>query len=312
MPRSGLPAASAPGARPGTRMASGEPHHTRGTAGVLPRTCRHGNCRLFRGPGAFAVVGHTDSIRESHLNTLNIRRLAGLCGTCLILWALTAALDGCTTEAVTAETARAMSTPGMGPGKFGTQAHGDQLQTGDQLQLTVLGYPEFNTTTAVNTAGMVSIPLIGDVKAVGLTKDQLEAEIVSKLSDYVKSKVYITLALTSGTVQNIIVLGAVAQQNSYPNTSAVSVFQILATAGGPSGDADLRHIKVYRGGDLSREEEIDLSGLVSPGGGRVTHATPLVNPGDLVYVPKAENFVRQFSPFVYDIVVVLTLFALVK
>jgi len=246
------------------------------------------------------------------VNIANIRRAAALGAACTALGALLACTSGCTTEAVTAETARAMSTPGLGPGKFGTQAHGDQIQTGDQLQLSVLGYPEFNTTTSVNAAGMISIPLIGDLKAVGLTKDQLEAEIVAKLTDFVKSKVYITLNLTSATVQNIIVLGAVAQQNSYPNTSAVSVFQVLATAGGPSGDADLRHIKVYRNGDLGREEEIDLSGLVSPGAGRLVRATPMVNPGDLVYVPKAENFVRQFSPFVYDIVVVLTLFALVK
>jgi len=134
---------------------------------------------------------------------------------------------------------------------------------------------------------------------------------VNSLTDFVKSKVYVTLTLTSGSVQNIIVLGAVAQQNSYPNTSPVSVFQLLASAGGPTGDADLRHIKLYRGGDISREEEIDLSGIVSPGG-RSVRGTPMVNPGDLIYVPKSENFIRQFSPFVYDVLVVLTLFALVK
>jgi len=218
---------------------------------------------------------------------------------------------GCTSESVTSDTARAMSTPGLGAERFGPGAHSDLIAPGDQLQLTVAGYPEFNTSSAVKSTGVFTIPLVGDVKAAGLTRDQLEAEIIKSLTDFVKSKVYVTLTLNSATVQNIIVLGAVAQQNSFPNSTPVSVFQLLATAGGPTVDADLRHIKVYRSGDLSREEEIDLSGIVSPGG-RPGRATPMVNPGDLLYVPKSENFIRQFSPFIYDVVVVLTLFALVK
>lgn len=241
----------------------------------------------------------------------HIRYLAtcGVFGVAVLL--LFACLSGCTSESVTADTARAMSTPGMGADKFLQQTLNEALSVGDQLQLTVLGYPEFNTTSPVKSNGSIAIPLIGEVKAVGLTKDQLETEIIRRLSDYVKSKVYVTLTLTSATVQNIVVLGAVSQQNSFPNTAPISIFQLLANAGGPGTDADLRHIKVYRGGNLAREEEIDLSGIVSPGS-RAGRGTPMINPGDLVYVPKSENFMREFSPFLYDIVVVLTLFSLLK
>jgi protein involved in polysaccharide export with SLBB domain len=230
---------------------------------------------------------------------------------CIAVAALLICLGGCTSESVTSDTARAMSTPGLGPSKFPGGTRSDVLNPGDQLQLTVLGYPEFNTTTGVKPSGMFPIPLIGEVKAAGLTRDELQDDIVRKLSEYVKTKVYVTLNLTSASVQNIVVLGAVAQQNSYPNSSPVSIFQLLANAGGPSADADLRHIKVYRNGDLSKEQEIDLSGIVSPGE-RTDQRTPMVSPGDLVYVPKSENFVRQFSPFVYDILVVVTLLALVR
>jgi len=229
----------------------------------------------------------------------------------IIAAALATIAAGCTTETVTSDAARAMSTPGLGPDKFTPPQHGEGLNIGDQLQLSVLGYPEFNTTTSIKASGTITIPLIGEVKAVGLTKEQLQEEIIAKLSEYVKTKVYVTLNITGGSVQNIIVLGAVAQQNSYPNTSPISIFQLLANAGGPSADADLRHIKLYRNGDLSKESEIDLSGVIAPGA-HSTQRSPMVSPGDLVYVPKSENFVRQFSPFVYDILVVLTLFALVR
>jgi polysaccharide biosynthesis/export protein len=245
------------------------------------------------------------------LNEKFRRRCTACITLCFAILVTSALLGGCATDSVTSDAAKAMSTPGIGPDKFAPLVHGDILGAGDQLQLTVIGYPEFNTTASIKASGVLTIPLIGDVKAVGLTRDQLEAEIVRRLSDYVKSKVYITLNLMSATVQNIIVLGAVGAQGSFPNTAPVSVFQLLATAGGPTGEADLRHIKLYRNSDLSREEEIDLSGIVSPGT-HTSRGTPMVTPGDLVYVPKTENFIRQFSPFVYDILVVLTLFSLVK
>jgi polysaccharide export outer membrane protein len=175
----------------------------------------------------------------------------------------------------------------------------------------VLGYPEFNTTTNVKASGSITIPLVGEVKAVGLSKDSLQNEIVLKLSEYVKSKVFVTLNLLSTTVQNIIVLGAVGSQNSYPNTAPISIFQLLANAGGPSADADLRHIKLYRNGDLNKEREIDLSGIVNAGN-KGEMSIPMINPGDMVYVPKSENFLRAFSPFVSDTLILLTLFSLIK
>jgi protein involved in polysaccharide export with SLBB domain len=192
-----------------------------------------------------------------------------------------------------------------------TQGPEEVIAVGDQLQLAVIGYPEFNTSAPVKPSGLFEIPLIGEVKAAGLMKDQILAEIVRRLSDYVKNKVHVTLNITSTTMQNIIVLGAVTQQSSFAHNSPVSVFQILADAGGPSGDADLGHIKLYRNGDLSREEEIDLSVILSQGA-RSARGTPMINPGDLVTVPRSENFLKEFSPFAYNIVVVLTLFSLVK
>jgi protein involved in polysaccharide export with SLBB domain len=112
-------------------------------------------------------------------------------------------------------------------------------------------------------------------------------------------------------VGNIVVLGAVTAQNNFPRTSPVSIFQILASAGGPTTEADLGHVRVFRNGDLSREEELDLSGIMTPGN-RMGRSAPMVYPGDLVFVPKSDNFLKEFAPFAYNIVVVLTLFSFVK
>jgi polysaccharide export outer membrane protein len=219
--------------------------------------------------------------------------------------------NGCVSAGITSEKARAMSSPAFGEEEFARSHRGEGINIGDQIQLSVLGYPEFNLTTTVKESGTIALPLVGDITAVGLTKKQLEEQIVTKLSEFVKTSVYVTVSITSAAVQNIIVLGQVSNQGSYPATSPLSIFQVFANAGGLAEQADLRHVKVYRGGDLRREVEIDLSGVVAPGTAAGDRA-PTVSPGDLVYVPKSENFFREFSPFIYDILVLLTLFSLVS
>lgn len=229
-----------------------------------------------------------------------------LLGLPVLLWM------GCSSSSgVSTETARAMSSPGIGPEQFVTQQRLDGINVGDQIQLTVLGYPEFNTTANVRESGMFPVPLAGEVKAVGLTKDQLSEAIAAKLTEYVKTKVYITLTVLNTSVRKIIVLGAVGTQGSQPATTPISIYQLFASVGGLSTDADLRHVRIYRNTDLSRPVEIDLSDFSTPGS-RADTNVPVVNPGDMVYVPRSENFMREFSPFIYDILVLLTLFRLIS
>lgn|GEM_PF-2138608 len=223
-----------------------------------------------------------------------------------------ACLFGCSGEMTTQDSGRNTRLPGGAPEKAQTQSSDDVLGVGDQLQLTVFAYPEFNSTTSVKPSGMIALPLIGEVKAAGLTKEQMQTEIIRRLSEYVKTKVYVTLEVTSSvSVGNVVVLGAVTAQNNFPRTSPASIFQILASAGGPTGEADLAHVRVFRNGDLSREEELDLSGILTSGN-RMGKSAPMVFPGDMVFVPKSDNFLKEFAPFAYNIVVVLTLFSFVK
>lgn len=235
------------------------------------------------------------------------RLILTVLGVSFLLW-----LQGCSSsDKVSSETARAMSTPGIGPEQFVTQQRTDGINVGDQIQLSVLGYPEFNTNATVREAGTISIPLAGEIRAVGLTKDQLTEAVVAKLTEYVKTKVYVTVSVMTNTVKKIIILGAVGTQGSQPANSPISIFQLFASVGGLSVDADLRHVRIYRNTDLGRAIEVDLSEFASPGS-RTDMNVPVVNPGDMVYVPRSDNFMREFSPFIYDILVLLTLFRLIS
>jgi len=185
------------------------------------------------------------------------------------------------------------------------------IQRGDQIQLSVWGYPEFNTTAPVKETGTIAVPLVGELQAAGLTRPQLMDEVIAKLSDYVKSKVYPTITIIGALAQKVIVLGAVTGQGSYTIAAPVSPFQVLAAAGGPGANADLRHIKIFHNGDSSPPVEVDLSDYVA----NVTHDKeniPLVNPGDMMYVPREENVIREFADLLRDVILLFGIFAVVR
>ncbi|MBI4553673.1 MAG: polysaccharide biosynthesis/export family protein [Candidatus Latescibacteria bacterium] len=167
------------------------------------------------------------------------------------------------------------------------------MKPGDQVDLKVWGYSEFNTTTTVNPDGKIAIPLIGEVKADGLTEEQLTEQLSRKLSEYIHGEVRLTLSVTSPTSQKIAVLGAVARQDYYPASADVSLFELLSIAGGLQSESDWRHVKINRrkNGEYSEAVVVDLVKVMESGN---LEAIPKVRPGDTVFVPYRKHRVRGF------------------
>jgi polysaccharide export outer membrane protein len=182
---------------------------------------------------------------------------------------------------------------------------------GDRVEINVAGYPEFNVTVAVKEDGTMTIPLVGEVPAAGLTRADLTGQIISRLSDYVKNKVVPTIKIKGALDQKLIVLGSVTTQGTYPATASISPFQALALAGGPTPTADLRHIRVFRGGVTDATIELDLSATLAALPGRADEL-PFVYPGDLIYVPREENVIRDFADLLRDVIVLFGIFAIVR
>lgn len=178
------------------------------------------------------------------------------------------------------------------------------IKQGDQVEITVWGYTEFNTKSIVNVEGVITVPLIGEVRAEGLTKESLIKELRRNLTEYVQGEPRITVTITSFLNQRISVLGAVTRQDNYEVTAEVSLIEILSTAGGADPEADLQYVKVLRSG-RGDPLVVNLAWYIDNGR---TEEIPKVRPGDTVFVPKRENFVRQFSDFLRDAVLVFGFF----
>jgi polysaccharide export outer membrane protein len=85
-------------------------------------------------------------------------------------------------------------------------------------------------TLPVRPDGQISMPLLNDVQAAGLTPMQLAASLTEKLKKYVTDP-RVTVVVTAMNSQRIYVLGEVLHSGAMPLTPNMTVLQALATAG---------------------------------------------------------------------------------
>ncbi|HET8864934.1 MAG TPA: polysaccharide biosynthesis/export family protein [Gracilimonas sp.] len=185
----------------------------------------------------------------------------------------------------------------------------DVINPGDELEILVWQNEDFNTRSVVTSKGTVAIPLIGEVIVAGKTKEELDRELTEKLSRYIAGEIRLTISLISQRDNIISVFGAVSRAQNFPVVDKISLFELLSMAGGPSMDADLRYIKVYRRDATPQYSTINLNEYLEMG---QLNPAIKVGPGDIVYVPREKNFVREFSGFLRDAVLVFGLFRAVN
>jgi polysaccharide export outer membrane protein len=183
------------------------------------------------------------------------------------------------------------------------------IQAGDQVKISIAEYPEFDTTATVSGTGTIALKIVGEIQAAGLTRDQLSAQLILKLSDFVRTSIHPIVTVVSGLAQKVAILGAVARQDNYPITSEMSLLQVLALAGGVTAEADVQRIRIIRGGDTRNIVEVDFTQYLERG--RTTDV-PLIRAGDIVFVPREENVIRELSNFFRDAIFLFSVFAVSK
>ncbi len=180
------------------------------------------------------------------------------------------------------------------------------IRQGDQIQISVWGYPEFTVQNAVvKENGTINVPLVGDVVAAGLTKEQFSNDLKKKLAEYIQGEIKLTVSVLSSVVQKVTVLGAVSRQENYPLTADASLLEVISTAGGTTPDSDLRHIRILRGGVNRQPIEVDLTWYMENGD---IDAIPIIRPGDTVFIPKKANVIRDLSDFLRDAIFIFGFF----
>ena len=115
----------------------------------------------------------------------------------------------------------------------------------DMLDISVWKEAELTRIVQVRPDGKISLPLLNDVQAAGLTPTQLAEQLTESLKKFV-SNPQVTVIVTQINSQRIYVLGEVTRAGAYPLLPNMTILQGLSSAGGFTQFANLKKIYMLR------------------------------------------------------------------
>jgi polysaccharide biosynthesis/export protein len=115
----------------------------------------------------------------------------------------------------------------------------------DSLQITVWKEPTLSGTIPVRPDGMISMVLVGDLRAAGLTPMALSADISQKLKKYIQDPV-VTVVVLGVNSQRIFTVGELNKVGPVMLTPGMTPLQAIVTAGGLTQFANSKHIYILR------------------------------------------------------------------
>lgn len=152
----------------------------------------------------------------------------------------------------------------------------------DRLRVTVWQHPELDVEAPVRRDGKISVPLLDDVQAAGLTPEELKQSIGKQLSAAI-SRPDVTVIVVSPDSQVVSVVGGVTQSGPVPLLRQMGVLEAIAAAGGFSAWANKNQVMVIRtAGSRRVTYRFDYKGYVE---GKPNTELWLL-PGDVIVVPE--------------------------
>jgi protein involved in polysaccharide export with SLBB domain len=139
-----------------------------------------------------------------------------------------------------------------------------RLGSGDELRITIFGEENMTGTYKIDGAGMLAMPLIGNVMAGNLTVAELQMRIGQQLSQgfLVNPRVAVQVM----NYRPFFILGEVNRPNQYPYVEGMKVINAVAMASGYTYRANENRMTIVRGNDPMRTKQAaDPNSYVMPG-----------------------------------------------
>ncbi len=116
----------------------------------------------------------------------------------------------------------------------------------DLLEVSVYGQTELTRTIRVNSRGKISLPMVGQLDALGLTALQLERLIADRLSETLLQNPQVTVFVKEAISARFTIEGAVSRPGVFPISGRLTLLRAIALAGGQGAMADLTDVKLFR------------------------------------------------------------------
>jgi polysaccharide export outer membrane protein len=154
----------------------------------------------------------------------------------------------------------------------------------DVLQIDLYGETELSgVSLPVRPDGRISLPLIGDVRAAGLTPEQLSESLTVRYSDHVRAPV-VTVMVAEVNSFKVYLLGKLGAPGEISLGRETRLLQVLALAGGLAEFANTKHILIIRERDGGGQERIEVNYEKIISGVNMEMNLKL-KPGDTIVVP---------------------------
>jgi len=175
------------------------------------------------------------------------------------------------------------------------------LQRGDNINIKVFNRPELNESVVIRPDGRVTVMLLDEIEAAGLTPARLDALITERYATYFKDP-QVSIIVTSFTNQKVFVGGEVLRPGLLKMEGNLTLLGALFQAGGPIGTARLDSVVLLRDSGQGHPvaTKIDVKNLLKAQGEDIE-----LMPFDVVYVPMSkiakvdkwvDQYIRQLIP----------------
>jgi polysaccharide export outer membrane protein len=201
-------------------------------------------------------------------------RAASLC--CAMLVALATGLAACATP--TAPPPEEVSV-----GAFSPDSPDYVIGPADVLRVSVWRSPELSADVPVRPDGRISLPLLADVHAAGLTTSQLREKLAEQFAEFVSAP-DVAVIVQQVNSKRIHIVGEVSRPTTLPLTTEMRVLDAIAAVGGFTPFADRRRVRVLRpaGEGAVTEYRFNYPAFI---GGKYPETNFILIPGDTIVVP---------------------------
>jgi polysaccharide export outer membrane protein len=148
----------------------------------------------------------------------------------------------------------------------------------DILLIRVWREPELSQGVQVRPDGKITLPLIGELQAAGLTPDGLKDRITEKLTEFI-NKPEVMVSVQSVQSRRYYISGEVTRPGTFPLVVPTTVLQALTNAGGFREFANTKKIRILRNGNIIKFNYNDVSK------GKNMDQNIQLQSGDHIFVP---------------------------
>jgi protein involved in polysaccharide export with SLBB domain len=160
------------------------------------------------------------------------------------------------------------------------------INSDDLLEISFWESPDMDQQVRVSSEGNITLPVIGSIRAEGLTTKELSQSIIRQMEMYNKLINQIRIKVLEYGQNRVHVTGQVTSPGKYSFEEIPNIWDIILEAGGPLETAQLDETLIVRNREDGKIITADVADALKRG---EVHSLPPIYPGDAIHIPGASS-----------------------